>query len=196
MSPTAETMKSSQQLQLTPTMSWVPYQVCFYGTDAHNPTKQPTTGQATYPASSPGISYPPAMSQLRQGFQNFNQPPSYIQVQATAQLLPMQPNHLENFGPSVGQRIGPTGPAIGNYPTFPSSGVQGMPPSAAANSNGKTPYYCTYIPAPTFQFPPIPGVPDYQRSSVPYEGEETKDNSVEHNGEDDKNFLFGKNNVL
>lgn len=184
-------MKSSQQLQLTPTMSWVPYQVCFYGTDAHNPTKQPTAGQPTYPASSPGIPYPPAISQLRQGFQNFNQPPSYIQVQATAQLLPMQSN-LGNFGPSIGQRIGlPTGPAIGNYPAFPGSG--GMPPSAAANSNGKTPYYCTYIPAPTFQFPPIPGLPEYQRSSVPYEkGEETDDNSAESKG-DEKNFLFGKN---
>ncbi|XP_043512078.1 serine protease nudel-like isoform X2 [Frieseomelitta varia] len=186
--PTAETMKSSQQLQLTPTMSWVPYQVCFYGTDAHNPTKQSTAGQAMYSASSPAIPYPPAMSQLRQGFQNFNQPSGYIQVQATAQLLPMQPS-LGNFGPSVGQRIGlPTGPAIGNYPTFPSSG--GMLPSAAANSNGKTPYYCTYIPAPTFQFPPIPGVPDYQRSSVPYEEAEETDNSVESKG-DEKNFLFG-----
>ncbi|KOX71108.1 Serine protease nudel [Melipona quadrifasciata] len=187
--PTAETMKSSQQLQLTPTMSWVPYQVCFYGTDAHNPTKQSTTGQATYSASSPGILYPPAISQPRQGFQSFNQLPSYIQVQATAQL--MQPG-LGNLGPPVSQRIGlPTGPAIGNYPTFPSSGVQGMPPSAAANSNGKTPYYCTYIPAPTFQFPPIPGVPEYQRASVPYEkGEETEDNPVESKG-NEKNFPFG-----
>lgn len=43
-------------------------------------------------------------------------------------------------------------------------GYQGSA-SGGGSGSAKSPYYCTYIPAPTFQFPPIPGVSEYQRSA-------------------------------
>ncbi|CAL7938816.1 unnamed protein product [Xylocopa violacea] len=185
-SPTVETMKSTQQLQLTPTMTWMPYQVCFYGPAASGPAKQSGTGQIVYPGSSPGAMYPVSMPQQRQGFQNSNQGANYIQMQAqSVQFLPTQ-SFPGNSGQG-GQRVGPTGPANVNFPVFP--GYQ-TSPSGAAGPNGKTPYYCTYIPAPTFQFPAIPGVTEYQRSSVSARNFEAED--VEKNKtNDEKRFSFG-----
>ncbi|XP_076761416.1 serine protease nudel [Xylocopa sonorina] len=178
-SPTAETMKSTQQLQLTPTMTWMPYQVCFYGPAANGPGKQSNPGQIMYPGSSPGSMYPISMPQQRQGFQNSNQGANYIQMQAqSVQFLPMQ----------SGQRVGPTGPASMNFPAYP--GYQ-TSASGAAGPNGKTPYYCTYIPAPTFQFPAIPGVTEYQRSSVSARNFGAKDAVEEDKTNDEKRFLFG-----
>nr|XP_034181143.1 serine protease nudel [Osmia lignaria] len=167
MIPTAETMKSTQQLQLTPTMSWMPYQVCFYGPPANGPVKQSAPGQTMYPASSPGAPYPIPMSQQRPNVQNpMNQAPNYFQVQAqNVQVLPV-PSFPGNFGTPGGQRIGPTGPGPQSYPIFP--GHQ----SPSGGANPKPPYYCTYIPAPTFQFPAIPGVSEYQRSSISSEKED------------------------
>lgn len=185
--PTAETIKSTQQLQLTPTMSWVPYQVCFYGPGANSGVKQSGPGQIAYPASSPGASYQAPISQHRQGYQNSNQAPSYVQVQAqSVQFLPMQ-SFPGNQGQAGGQRIGPTGPATPNFPMFPGQ----TSPSGGGNSNNKTPYYCTYIPAPTFQFPAIPGVSDYQRSSGAYDKDETQ-NEVEQGTPEDQKAIFGE----
>ncbi|XP_076231283.1 serine protease nudel [Calliopsis andreniformis] len=165
--PTAETIKSTQQLQLTPTMSWMPYQVCFYGPPPNGgPMKQSAPGQMMYPPSSPGVPYPLSMPQQRQGPQNSaNQSPNYVQVQAqSVQFLPMQP-YQGNPGVPVNQRLGPTGPGMQNMPTYP--GFQPSPSGGAGGfgGSGKSPYYCTYIPAPTFQFPAIPGVSEYQRSA-------------------------------
>ncbi|CAK9811280.1 Serine protease nudel [Anthophora plagiata] len=176
--PTAETIKSSQQMQLNPTMTWMPYQVCFYGPQANGPVKQQSsTGQIAYP-SSPGFVYPMSMQQPRQGYPNSNQSPNYLQVQAqSVQILPMQSWPGNNGQPS-GPKIGPTGPGTQNLPIFP--GLQGTS-STGASSSAKTPYYCTYIPAPTFQFPTIPGVSEYQRSTTSEKKEET-----EHAMTDDK----------
>lgn len=167
MIPTAETMKSSQQLVLTPTISWIPYQVCFFGLS--NPTKQSGgVDQTMYGASSPAeIGYP--ISQHRQSYQNTNHAPNYVQVQAqSVQFFP------GNYG---GQKIGPTGPAIPNFPIFPRQ--QNLPNE---NTNFKTPYYCAFIPKPTFQFPTVPGVNEYQRSSVKYESNEKEDDSDKGDG--------------
>ncbi|XP_050596291.1 serine protease nudel isoform X2 [Bombus affinis] len=182
MIPTAETIKSSQQLVLTPTISWVPHRVCFYSPSANNnPTKQSGPGQTMYPASSPGVSYAYSMQPERQGFQNLDQTQGYVQVQTSAQISPLQsgPSNFESFS---GQRVGPSGPAVLHFPPIP--GHQ----SAPANSNSKTPYYCTYIPAPTFQFPAIPGVSEYQRSSVAYDKEEAED-AFANEKRDDEEFL-------
>ncbi|XP_026666589.1 serine protease nudel-like isoform X2 [Ceratina calcarata] len=167
--PTAETMKSSQQLQLNPTMSWTPYQVCFYAPGANGLTRQSAPGQM-YPGSSMGSVYPVSMPQQhRQGFQSPNQVPSYTQVQVqNMQFLP---------GGQPGQKMGPTGPATQNFPAY--SGHQISSPTAAANLNSKSTYYCTYIPAPTFQFPTIPGVTEYQRSSAPVEETDEVENIIE-----------------
>ncbi|XP_054006397.1 serine protease nudel [Hylaeus anthracinus] len=159
--PTAETMKSTQQLQLTPTMSWMPHQVCFYGPAANGAAaKQSAPGQVLYP-SAPGSPYPMSMPQPRGGFQNpTSQVPNFMQVHAqTVQFMQPYPN----TGLSAGQRGGPTAPATQNLPMFP-----GHQTSATADTSqsAKPPYYCTYIPVPTFQFPAIPGVSEYQRSGA------------------------------
>lgn len=172
MIPTAETMKSSQQLVLTPTISWIPHQVCFFG-PSNNPTKQSTGGadQAMYGASSPAEIGYPISQHHRQGFQNTNHAPNYVQVQAqSVQFFP------GNIGlQNGGQKLqGPTGPAVPNFPIFPRQ--QSSLPSG--NANSKTPYYCTFIPAPTFQFPSVPGVSEYnQRSSVKYGSNEKEEDS-------------------
>lgn len=162
--PTAETMKSTQQLQLTPTMSWMPYQVCFYGPQPNGHTKHTSPGQIMYPTSAPGRPFAASMQQQRQGFPNSNQPPNYVQVHANSvQFMPMNPFQGNNWQ-AANQRVGPTGPGVQNFPTFPGHQTA---PSGGSNfaGNNKSPYYCTYIPAPTFQFPAIPGVSEYQRSS-------------------------------
>nr|XP_031838376.1 serine protease nudel isoform X2 [Nomia melanderi] len=156
--PTAETTKSTQQLQISPTMSWMPYQVCFYGAPGNGvPGRQVAPGQIVYPATSPGAPYPVSMPQQRMGPQSSGQAPNFVQVHAqSVQFTPMQ----GYFG-NPGQRMGPTGPGMINYPMYP--GPQASP--SATGAAGKAPYYCTYIPAPTFQFPAIPGMSEYQRSS-------------------------------
>lgn len=185
MIPTAETIKSSQQLVLTPTISWVSHRVCFYSPSANNnPTKQSGPGETIYPASSPGVSYAYSVQPERQGFQNLDQTQGYAQVQSPAQGLPPQ-SGPGNFGSSSGQRVGPSGPAILNFPPIPGHQTS---VSAPANSNSKTPYYCTYIPAPTFQFPAIPGVSEYHRSSVK---EEEQGNFVNEK-KDNKEFVNSK----
>lgn len=138
-----------------------------------------------YPASSPGVSYAYSMQPERQGFQNLDQTQGYVQVQTTAQVLQPGPG---NFGSSSGQRVGPSGPAILNFPPIPGHQTSS---SAPANSNSKTPYYCTYIPAPTFQFPAIPGVSEYQRSSVAYDKEEAE-NTFADEKKDYEEFLHSK----
>ncbi|XP_076681045.1 serine protease nudel isoform X2 [Andrena cerasifolii] len=164
--PTAETMKSTQQLQLTPTMSWMPYQVCFYGPQPNGGAAQQSgPGQIMFPASSPGAPYPVSMPQQRPGpHSGFSQAPNYMQVQAqSVQILPTPQGYPGYTGLPGGQRIGPTGPGPQNMHMFP--GNQGSA-SGGGSSFTKSPYYCTYIPAPTFQFPPIPGVSEYQKSAV------------------------------
>ncbi|XP_078053187.1 serine protease nudel [Augochlora pura] len=165
--PTAETMKSTQQLQLTPTMSWMPYQVCFYGPPASGgPGKQ--FPHMMFPATSPSAPYSMPMAQQRLGPQNSGQAPNFVQVHAQS---------VQFMQPGVGnQRVGPTGPAGPNFPMFPGQ----TQPSATARGNEKAPYYCTYIPAPTFQFPAIPGVSEYQRSSDGFKKDGIKGDSMEN----------------
>ncbi|KZC07967.1 Serine protease nudel [Dufourea novaeangliae] len=180
--PTAETIKSTQQLQLTPTMSWMPYQVCFYGPPPGGPGQQSAPGQMMYPATSPGTSYP---MPPQRGYQNSGQPPNFVQVQAqTVQFLPQsQPGNSD-------QRMGPSGPETQNFPMFP--GYQPSP-SSGAGVPGKPPYYCTYIPAPTFQFPPIPGVSEYQRSSDSAEKNDRTKEDDKVNGLDNQKSLMPEN---
>lgn len=159
--PTAETIKSTQQLEINPTMTWMPYQVCFYGAPTNGvPGRQIAPGQIVYPASSSGASYPVSMPQQRMGPQHSGQAPNFVQVQAqSVQFTPMQ-----GYPGNSGQKMGPTGPGMMNYPMYPGYPGPQVTPSAAGPA-GKAPYYCTYIPAPTFQFPAIPGMSEYQRSS-------------------------------
>lgn len=177
MIPTAETMKSSQQLVLTPTISWIPYQICFFGMS--NPTKQSggAAQQTMYGASSPAeIGYP--IWQHRQGYQNTNHAPNYVQVQAqSVQFFP------GNYGQNGGQKIGPTGPAIPNFPIFPRQ--QSLP---GGNANSKIPYYCTFI--PTFQFPTVPGMNEYQRSSVNFKDKKEDDSDKEDGKKASQMYMY------
>ncbi|XP_076624870.1 serine protease nudel isoform X2 [Colletes latitarsis] len=159
--PTAETSKSTQQLQLTPTMSWKQHQICFYEPSGKSGSGK-QSGQFVYP-SAPGAPYPVYMSQQREGYQDpDSQAQSFVQVHAqNVQIMPMQP-YSGNSGFS-GQKVGPTGPATQNFPMFPGHQTS---PSADASAPAKLPYYCTYIPMPTFQFPAIPGESEYQRSAA------------------------------
>ncbi|XP_033322344.2 serine protease nudel [Megalopta genalis] len=166
---TSETMKSTQQLQLLPTMSWMPYQVCFYGPPANGgPGKQFPPTQMMYPPTPPTAPYSMPVIQQRMGPQNSGQAPNFVQVHAQSVQF-MQPG-------AGNQRVGPTGPAGPNFPMFPGQ----MQPSATARGNEKAPYYCTYIPAPTFQFPAIPGVSEYQRSSDGFKEDRMEGDSVEN----------------
>lgn len=144
--------------------------------------KQSAPGQVIYPAASPGVPYPLSMPPQRQGPQNpVNQVPNYVQVQAqTVQFLPMQPNP-GNPGLPANQAVGPTGPATQNLPIYPAFQP---PPSGGPSASAKSPYYCTYIPAPTLQFPAIPGVSEYRRSAASSENNDTQgaDKEGELNG--------------
>lgn len=172
MLPTAETMKTSQQVQFTPSMSWMPYPVCFFGTPpsgaSTTPSKQSMPGMMAFPGSSPGASnYPFAGSQYPArgpGYpgQSMNQGfiPMQIQQQQQNPGAPFLPQHFQQFQQfQQGNRVVPSGPGVQPFgPNFPNSPTgPGTPP--------RTPYYCTYMQTPTFQFPTIPGVSEFQRSA-------------------------------
>ncbi|KAG7203877.1 hypothetical protein KM043_017931 [Ampulex compressa] len=144
--PTAETIKTSQQLQLTPSMSWMPYPVCFYGPSP----KQ--INQINDPASGFGANYGfSAASPLQSPIS-----PGFMQAPSMQFRPPQGPNFFQDP-----HKFGPSGPVLQNHHGFPSQ-----------HAAGKTmPYYCTYIPAPTFQFPTVPGMAEYRRSSNDTDGD-------------------------
>ncbi|KAK2585023.1 hypothetical protein KPH14_008548 [Odynerus spinipes] len=138
--PTAEVFQSSQQVELKPTMTWMPYPVCFYGPPQ---SPQPAGNSAVFPASYPSGPYPAVPQQhtpTSGNAQSLNpQPPNFLQIQTqNVQLVP-PPDNVAPWMPLPAQRVPTTGPGRGSQ------------------------YYCTYLPAPTFQFPTIPGVSEFQR---------------------------------
>lgn len=159
---TAESTKSFQQLQLTPTMWTMPHPVCFYGQYPSQSSNVPS------PALSPASAFYPGPSAQNRGlpFQNSlhqdSSPPNYMQVQAnTVQFLPRF-NYASNLAQPTGQGVGPTGPAMSNAPAF-SLNQQSTAMSQQQVAN--MPYFCGYISLPTIRFPPIPGTSQSDRSA-------------------------------
>lgn len=176
----AESIKSFQELQLTPT-AWTTQPVCFFGYPGQLFNKPSSAGITPYtgsfvPPSALQDQRSPSQSSFRQTSPS---QPNYMQVQAqTVQFLPR--NNVGNRMPTqpTAQGIGPTGPAMMNGPYFPMS-QQPIPmlqqPASLFNRPSETssqpgsgldiPYFCTYISMPTYNFPPIPGTSQSSRSS-------------------------------
>lgn len=150
---TAESTKSFQQLQLTPTMWTMPHPVCFFG--------QYPFGQTSNMPLSPASGLSSAQSGFP--FRNPNQDsssPNYVHVQAnTVQFLPRF-NYASSLSQPIGQGIGPTGPAMSNAPVF---ALNQQPTAMSQQPN--MPYFCGYISLPTIRFPPIPGTSQDDRSA-------------------------------
>lgn len=156
---TAESTKSFQQLQLTPTTWTMPHPVCFFGQYPGQSSYTPLSpASASYSGLSSGQgSGFPFQNPLHQG----SSPPSYMQVQAnTVQFLPRF-NYASNLAQPTGQGIGPTGPAMSNAPTF---ALNQQPSAMSQQPVANMPYFCGYISLPTIRFPPIPGTSQSDRS--------------------------------
>ncbi|XP_015603565.1 serine protease nudel [Cephus cinctus] len=181
--PTAETMKFNRQTQYTPPVSWMPYPVCFFGSQNALPYRHTAAGSIVIPASS--VNYPPgpigpvgpvgsigpvgpvnsvrpsaSSAQFTAGvpFLNIeNQGVQYIPVQAPVQYAPTAMPNPGMFIPA--HKVGPTGPGLQNFHL--NTGNQ--PPTSSGTQPGY--YYCTYVSNPTLQFPAVPNVSEYQRSS-------------------------------
>lgn len=164
--PTAETSKTSQQMSFTPNVSWMPYPLCVYGPPNPPPqsVRQSSSGTVSFPVSSPSsvqsVTSPTSYAPYNVDFVQPVQPiPTFVQhaqpVQQGFQVLPMQfqPNSVP-----VQPQYGPTGPSV---PYFPVNQAGHQP---AATGQGR-PIYCTYMPTPTFQFPVVPGVSEFQRTA-------------------------------
>ncbi|XP_066591634.1 serine protease nudel [Prorops nasuta] len=173
--PTVETIKSSQQVQYTPPMSWMPSPICFYGHPGGDLARAPSTGPfAGYPSSPPIYAgqYPAAMQQHQQRGFNSQGQPNIVQVQTqSVQFMPPPPPPYSSGNgdqPMVrgSQRVGPYGMEEG-FVNNPGGYMQ--LPTVPTGPSGRTPYYCTYLPfpiqSPIFQFPTVQGISDYQRSA-------------------------------
>ncbi|KAK0091613.1 hypothetical protein PV326_002954, partial [Microctonus aethiopoides] len=173
MIPTAETMKTGQQLQLTP-VSVVSYPVCFYGPPpAVYPQAKQSQSSIMYPSAPTQSGFSPSSSDPRayqspsknsdagqgQGFvpyQSLGYEPAPVQSFANSPQLP---------SPNIGysdQRVGPTGPG-----------------QSLMNVGYPSGFYCAFM--PTFQFPTVPG--DYQRSSGPADESQPRENYTPYNRE-------------
>ncbi|XP_011695705.1 PREDICTED: serine protease nudel isoform X2 [Wasmannia auropunctata] len=170
----AVSTKSFQQLQLNPTTWSMPHPVCFFGYPG-----QPAAGvpASLSPASSAAF-YPASSSSAAQGrgfsFQNPSShqasPPLLpnMQVQAnTVQFLPGRPNYVGGLAPPTGPGVGPTGPAVSNFPSiFPLNQQQPAVMSQPQQQPvANMPYFCGYMSLPTIRFPPIPGTSQFDRSA-------------------------------
>lgn len=160
MIPTAETMRTGQQLQLTPALSWTMLPICFYGAP-RQPQPFFPSGQVAYPFGPSGSyanaeSFQPPTHYARnfvagqgQGYLPFGSPISYQQplgnVPSSSQT---SVNGFQN------QPVGPTAPAKNNYPFD------------YFNNLARSAYQCSYFAAPTYQFPPVPGVSEYGRNAA------------------------------
>lgn len=151
------------------------------------PGKQFASGSVPYPASGPAVPYAESVFQQPLGFQNSgNQVPNYVQIQAqNVQFLPMQ-SYPGHSGLPAGLKVGPTGPGTQNFPMFPGHQTSF---NGDTSASAKPPYYCTYIPVPTFQFPAIPGVSEYQRSHVSEKKDETRQSDATRNASYDLRSL-------
>lgn len=162
-SVTAESTKSFQQLQLTPTTWTMPHPVCFFGQYPSQSSNVPS------PALSPASAFYPGPSFAQNRGFPFQTPlhqdslsPNYMQVQAnTVQFLPRL-NYASNLAQPTGQGVGPTGPAMSNAPTF---SLNQQPTAMSQQSAANMPYFCGYISLPTIRFPPIPGTSQSDRSA-------------------------------
>lgn len=158
---TAESTKSFQQLQLTPTTWTMPHPVCFFSYPGQSSSMPFSPASAFYPGFSSAQSRGfPFLNSFQQG----SLPPNYMQVQAnTVQFLPRF-NYAGSLAQPTGQGIGPTGPAMSNSPMFPLNqqpSAMSQPQQPIAN----TPYFCGYMSLPTIRFPPIPGTSQSDRSA-------------------------------
>lgn len=180
MIPTAETMKTGQQLQLTP-VSVVSYPVCFYGPPpAVYPQAKQSQSSIMYPSAPTQSGFSPSSSGPRV-YQSPSKNSDAGQGQGFVpyQSLGYEPAPAQSFvnspqlpSPNVGynnQRVGPTGPGQ----SFMNVGY----PQA---------FYCAFM--PTFQFPTQPG--DYQRSSGPADESQPRESYTPYNRENiPDNFL-------
>jgi len=144
-----ESTKSLQELQLTPTMWTQP--ICFFNYPGQSSNKPP----GAMPYVGPFVPSAPQDQGFPQASFRHTSPsqPNYMQVQAqTVQFLPR--SNLDNRLQAQG--IGPTGPTTLNVPIYPMNQQQ---------SGTDMPYFCTYIPIPTYNLPPIAGMSQSSRSS-------------------------------
>ncbi|XP_046613613.1 serine protease nudel isoform X1 [Neodiprion virginianus] len=168
--PTAETTKTSQQVTYTPNVSWMPYPLCVYGSP--NPpiqsVRQTSSGAITFPVSSASqvdqihygqnVAITPAVTAYgKTSSFHFNSVQPVIQPLQNPgfQYVPVQ--YQPTSVPVLPQRYGPTGSGVQYYPV--ASGAQQTTATGPAR-----PFYCTYVPTPSFQFPTVPGVSEFQRS--------------------------------
>uniref|UniRef100_A0A0C9QGD9 Acrosin n=1 Tax=Fopius arisanus TaxID=64838 RepID=A0A0C9QGD9_9HYME len=144
--PTAETMKTGQQVHINPQVSFNGVPVCYFG----YPPGQGPTGKQSFP-----------------GFPGFPQPPypsAPGQYQASLQYphrVVSSPGHgFSNFQPAAVQ----TGP-YGTFQMNSGGGFPGgwMPPTGPGQAYPRPqPYGCIYMPVPIHQFP---GTSGFQRES-------------------------------
>ncbi|KAK0183422.1 hypothetical protein PV327_001466 [Microctonus hyperodae] len=173
MIPTAETMKTGQQLQLTP-VSVLPYPMCFYGPP---PAVYPSPRQSQSPIKYPTAPTLSGFSPTSSGHRDYQYPSKNSDVGEGQGFVPLQslnyePAPVQSFAnspqlssPNVGyndQKFGPTGPGQ----SFMNVGY----PQA---------FYCAFM--PTFQFPTLPG--DYQRSSGPSDEFQARESYTPYNRE-------------
>jgi len=150
--------KSFQELQLTPTM-WTTQPICFFSYPGQASNKPPL-GVApflgSFMPSAPQDQGFPSQASFRHTSPS---QPNYMQVQAqTVQFLPRS-------NPNNRQGIGPTGPTTLNAPIYPMNQQQ---------SDTDMPYFCTYIPIPTYNLPSIAGTSQSSRSSKVEHTEKSK----------------------
>lgn len=174
--PTFEATKTSQQMTFTPSVSWMPYPLCIFGPSnpGHQSVREsPSSESITFPVTSPAslttqdqqfhqgesVILPIGNEQTYYHYPNFVQPVhSFPAAQPPVQFVPVpyQPPSV----PVPPPRYGPTGPGVQYFPVNPGN----QQPTGTGQAR---PIYCTYLPTPTFQFPAIPGVSEFQRTATP-----------------------------
>ncbi|XP_046741125.1 serine protease nudel [Diprion similis] len=107
-------------------------------------TYTPNVSWMPYPLCVYGPPNPPPQSPVIQPIQNPGF--QFVPVQYQPTSVPVSP-----------QRYGPTGSGIQYFP------VASGPQQTSATGPAR-PFYCTYVPTPSFQFPVVPGVSEFQRS--------------------------------
>ncbi|XP_012280703.1 serine protease nudel [Orussus abietinus] len=162
--PTAETTKSTQQVQYSPGLSWMPYPVCFLRQPGiQNPAADGMTYPQTPPTGIPAMfPYPVLQTPVRT--QTILS--QLDQVHVLPPVPMQQPKHMVvecglipwiAGAPPPVQQFGPTGPGLDTVP-----GQQGTPFTSGADP--RPPYSWSYVSAPVLQYPMATGSPDYQRA--------------------------------
>lgn len=152
----AESTKSFKQL--TPTTWTMPHPVCFFGYPGQS-SNMPLSPESAFYSSHSSMQDRgfPFQNPLHQGSS-----PNYMQIQANVpmQFMPKL-NYAGSLSQSIGQAIGPMGPAISKTPIF-SLNQQSTAMSQQPIPN--MPYFCGYMSLSTLHFPPISGTLQSDRS--------------------------------